>query len=56
MDRSVAQQVGFTEDFKAGLSQGHPGLIDVVDVQGHGGPAVGVDNQRVGIVNVDFGL
>ncbi len=49
-------QVGLAEDFEPlGVERG-PRLLDVVHMHGHGGAASGVDDQRVGVVDVDLGL
>ena len=49
-------QVGLAEDLEAHGVQGAAGLLDVVDVHGHGATAVGVDDQRIGVMDVDLGL
>ena len=52
----LSREVGLAEDLEAHRVQGGAGLLDVVDVHGHGAAAVGVDDQRIGVMDVDLGL
>ncbi len=51
-----ALQIGLAEDLESLGVERDAGLLDVVDVQSHRRPAPGVDDQRVGVMDVNLGL
>ena len=56
LERSPPGEVRLAEDFKTHVVQSHTGLLDVVDVHGHGRAIPRMHDQRIGIVDADLGL
>ena len=52
----LSGEVGLAEHLEAHVVQRHAGLLDVVDVHRHGRAAARMDEQGIGIMNVDLGL
>ena len=55
-DPGSTSQVGFADDVEAPATKDRAGLLDVIDVEGDGGPAVRVDDRGIGIIDVDLAL
>ena len=49
-------EVGLTENLETHRMDGRAGLFHVVDMEGQGGTAVWMDDQRIGVVDVDLSL
>jgi hypothetical protein len=52
----VTLQIGLGDHAEAAGRQGLLAELDVIDHQGHGGPAVRPDQQRIGLHDIHFGL